>query len=152
MNNETLIKFLNRLLAGDLLAIIASWASIISLFLTIYVAISVRKIRNNYIFRIRAPQFVKALDKQASALIKYANDFESFKDEISDELARVDVKLKNMQSRMRGDTRKAVKELRARIKDCEQEPNSKAKFRLAYRSMQRVIEEVKEYKEDLDLE
>lgn len=152
MNNETLVKFLKSLLSGELLAIIASWASIISLLLTIYVALSIRKIRNTYIFRIRAPQFVRTLRKQASTLIDYANDFESFKQETGDELARVDVKLRAMQGRLRGDLRKAVKELRARIKDYEKEPDDEAKFRLTYRSMQRVIEEVKEYQEDLDLE
>jgi hypothetical protein len=136
----------------QILSDFGSYASLISLALTAYIAWSLRKIRNTYIFRIRAPQFVKTLRKQASTLIGYANDFDSFKQEIGDELARVDVKLKAMQGRMRGESKKAVRELRALIKECEREPGSEAKFRLAYRGMQRVIEEVKEYQEDLDLE
>ncbi|MCP9493777.1 MAG: hypothetical protein MSG64_04890 [Pyrinomonadaceae bacterium MAG19_C2-C3] len=152
MNNEQIFRFINRLLIGDVLALVASWASIISLGLTIYVAWNVRILANKYIFRLRAPQFIRMLNKKASTLIDYANDFKNFQLEIGDELARMDVRLKAMQRRMRGESKKDVKELRARIKDCEQEPDNEAKFRLAYRSMQRVIEGVKEYQEELNLE
>lgn len=150
-NSDWLWKFLKSLFAGELLAVIASWASIISLFLTVYVALGIRKIRNNYIFRLRAPQFVKTISKQASMLIDYANDFTNNQQEIGDELARLDVRLKAMQGRMRGESKKAVKELRSRIKTYEREPDE-IKVRSAYRSAQRVIEEVREFQENLDLE
>ena len=129
------IPFWESLFSGEILAVIASYASIASLFLTIYVVFSIKRIKNTYIFRIRAPQFVKTLTKQASALIDYGNDFENFKHEIGDELARVDVKLKAMQGRMRGDARRAVNDLRRSIKECERDPDNEAKFRLAYRGM-----------------
>jgi len=135
-----------------ILGYIGSVASLVSLVLTVYVAWSLRKIKNTYIFRMRAPHFTKTLTKHASTLIDYARDFNSSQHEIGDELARVDVKLKAMQGRMRGASKKAVKELRDRIRDFERAPGDEAKFRLAYRGMQRVIEEVKEYQEDLDLE
>lgn len=152
MNSESVVKFLNRVLAGDLLAVIASWASVISLLLTIYVAWSIRKIRNKYISRIRAPRFVEMLVEKGSILSDFANDFSNSEQEICDELARVDVRPKAMQGRMRGESKKAIKELRTRIRDYEKEPDSQAKFHLVYRSMQRVIEEVSEYQEELDFE
>ena len=124
----------------------------ISLALTGYIAWSLRNIKNNYIFRIRAPQFVKSLTKQASTLIDYANDFQNYQQEIGDELARIDVKLKAIEGRMRGESKQAVNDLRASIREYESEPANEAKFRLTYRGMQRVIEEVKEYQEYLDLE
>lgn len=136
----------------QILSDLGSYASLISLALTAYIAWSLRNIKNNYIFRIKAPQFVKTLTKRASTLIEYANDFQNFKQEIGDELALIDVKLKGIQGRMRGESKKAVKDLRARIREYEREPDNEAKFRLTYRGMQRVIEEVKEYQEYLDLE
>ncbi|MFN2455131.1 MAG: hypothetical protein ABR577_13010 [Pyrinomonadaceae bacterium] len=152
MTYEETVKFLKSLLAGDLLGIIASYASIVSLVLTIYVALSVGRIKNSYIFRVRAPKFERALRKHTAALTNYGNDFTNSIQEIGDELERADVKLRAMQGRMRGESRQAVKQLRKLIKAYEQAPDDEPKFRVVYRKMQRVIEEVKEYQEDLDLE
>jgi hypothetical protein len=151
-NTEWLSQFLKRLLTGDILDVIANYIGIIGFIFTIYIAWSISKVRNRYIFRIKAPQFVKVLGKQASILIEYANDFASNQAEIGDEFARIEVRLKAMQGRMTGGSKKAVKDLRKLIKEYEREPANEAKFRLAYRGMHRVIEEVKEYQEDLDLE
>lgn len=124
----------------------------LGLLLTGYVAWSLRRVKNTYIFRLRAPQLVKDLTEGGSMLINYANDFANAQQEIGDEIARLDVKLKVIQGRMRGRSQGAVRDLRARIRDWEREPYNEAKFRLVYRGIQRVIEEVKEYQEDLDLE
>jgi hypothetical protein len=136
----------------QILSDLGSYASLISLALTVYIAWNVRNIKNKYIFRIKAPQFVKTLTKRASTLIEYTNDFQNNKREIGDELTLIDVKLKGIQGRMRGESKKAVKDLRARIREYEREPDNEAKIHLIYRWMQRVIEEVKEYQEYLDLE
>jgi hypothetical protein len=151
-NTEWLSQFLKRLFTGDILDVIANYLGIIGFFVTIYIAWSIRKVRNRYIFRIKAPQFVKALSKQASMLIDYANEFVSNQAVIGDEFARIDVRLKAMQGRMTGGAKKAVKDLRKLIKEYERAPANEGKFRLAYRGVQRVIEEVKEYQEDLELE
>jgi hypothetical protein len=151
-NPDWWLQFLKRLLVGDILDVIANYLGIIGFVLTIYIAWSISKVRNRYIFRIKAPQFVKALGKQASILIDYANDFANNQAEICDEFARIDVRLKAMQGRMAGGAKKAVKDLRKLIKEYEREPVNEGKFRLAYRGMQRVIEEAKEYQEDLELE
>lgn len=151
MKYEEIVRLLKSLFAGGLLGIIASYASIVSLALTIYVALNVGRIKNSYIFRVRAPGFERALKKHAAALTDYGNDFNKFTQEIGNELERADVKLRAMQGRMRGESRRAVKQLRGLIKEYEQVPNE-TRFRVVYRKMQRVIEEVKEYQEDLDLE
>lgn len=151
-NPEWWSQFLKRLFTGDILDVIANYMEIIGFLLTIYIAWSISKVKNKYIFRIKGPQFVKALGKQASILIDYANEFASNQTEICDEFARVDVRLKAMQGRMTGGAKRAVKNLRRLINEYEREPTNEAKFRLAYRGMQRVIEEAKEYQEDLDLE
>ena len=145
-------QLLNRLLVGDILDVIANYLEIIGVGLSAYIAWTISKVRNRYIFRMKAPQFVKALGRQASILIDYANDFANNQAEICDEFARIDVRLKAMQGRMSGGAKKAVKDLRKLIKEYERESANEGKFRLAYRGMQRVIEEAKEYQEDLELE
>lgn len=136
----------------QILADIGSLASLVSLALTGYIAWSLRKIKNNYIFRIRAPEFVKALAKHASTLIGYANDFENFKQEIGVELAKLDVRLRSMQGRMRGESKRAIEQLRSDIEAYEKDPDNKDKFYIVYRGTHRVVEEVKESREDLNLE
>lgn len=92
------------------------------------------------------------LSKHASTLIAYGSDFENSKQQIGDELTRVDVRVRAMQGRLRGESKKAVKQLRAAIRAYEADPNNKDKFYLVYRGMQRVVEEVKELREELNLE
>ncbi len=85
MNYEELVKFLKRIFAGDLLGIIANYASIVSLAVTIYVALSVGRIKNSYIFRVKAPRFERALRNHAAELTNYGNDFANSVQEIGDE-------------------------------------------------------------------
>jgi hypothetical protein len=136
----------------QILAVVGSIASLISLAVSTYVAWSLRKIKNTYIFRIKAPEFIRALTKHASALSAYGNDFENSKQEVGVELARLDVKLRSMQGRMRGESKKSVKQLRSLIEAYNSDPDDKEKFRLVYRGTQRVVEEVKESRADLSLE
>jgi hypothetical protein len=127
-----------------ILSQVADYASLIGLLLTIYVAWSLRKIKNTYIFRVGAPEFVRVLTRHASTLIACGNDFENSKQEIDVELATSDVTLRSMHRRMRGESKKAVKQLRDLIREYNEVPGDKEKFYLIYTEMQRVIEEVKE--------
>jgi hypothetical protein len=136
----------------QILADIGSIASLISLALTGYVAWNLRKIKNKYIFRAKAPGFVRMLSKHASTLIDYANDFENSKHQISAELTRIDVRVRRMQGRMGGEAKKAVKQLRNLIEAYEADRDNQEKFYAIYYEMQRVVEEVKELQEDLSLE
>lgn len=136
----------------DILSPIGSVASLISLGLTLYIALGIRNIRNNYIFRVRAPEFIRALTKHASTLISFGNDFNDSRQRIDVELATSDVTLRSMQGRMRGQSREAVDNLRALIRAYQQNPNNIDNFYPIYTGMQRVIQEIKELQRELDLE
>lgn len=86
----------------QMLSDLGSYASLISLVLTIYIAWSLRKIRNTYIFRVRAPGFVKVLGRHASTLIEYGNNFDTSQHQISIELIKIDVRVIAIQRRLRG--------------------------------------------------
>jgi hypothetical protein len=135
-----------------ILSDIGSYASITSLLLTAYIAWSLRRVKNTYIFRFRAPQFAKDLTTYASTLIELGNDFDNSKEAIGIELAKADVRLRYVQSRMRGASRNAVKELRLLIREYNLAPDDKDKLYLVYRGLHGVVEEVKELQEDLNLE
>jgi hypothetical protein len=141
-----------RLLSLLTLSNIADVASLISLIVSVYVAFSLRAIKKDYIFRLRAPDFMKALRKHASVLSDYGNDFENSIQEICDELVRVDVKLRSMKDRMRGASKRSVKQLRSAIRSYNLDSNNQQKFRLIYRGIQGVLVEVEESREELNLE
>lgn len=135
----------------DLLADVGSIASLISLILTAIIYLDLRRIKNSYIFRIRSPQLVRFLTTKTSYLIDLAKDFPTDNNQINIELAKIDVRLNSMQGRMTGSTKKTVTNLRERIKVFEQSPNEE-NFNQIYIFMIRVIEEIKELQQDLNLE
>lgn len=135
----------------QILSQIGSYASLIGLLITVYVAYQLRQIRNTYIFRVRAPEFIKLLSRRASKLIELGGDFDNSQQSIGLEIAVADVTLRTMQSRMRGQSRRAVKQLRNSIKDYRQNPDRDKIYRL-YTEIHTVIEEVKELQKELNLE
>lgn len=135
----------------DLLADVGSIASLFSLILTAIIYLDLRRIKNSYIFRIRSPQLVRFLTAKTSYLIDLAKDFPTDNKQINIELAKIDVRLNSMQGRITGSTKKTVTNLRERIKVFEQSPNEE-NFNQIYIFMIRVIEEIKELQQDLNLE
>jgi hypothetical protein len=131
---------------------VADVASLISLCVAIYVALNIRAIKKKYIFRLRAPVFIRSLTKQASVLQAYGDDFENSIQDIGDELVKMDAKLRSMKETTRGASKRSIKKLRSVIKEYNNEPKNKQKFRLIYREIQGVIIEVEQSREDLNLE
>jgi hypothetical protein len=136
----------------EIIGTAADYASLIGLLLTVSIWWGLRKIKNTYIFRLRAPEFVRVLTKHASILIACGNDFDGSRQAIDVELVTSDVMLNSMQRKMRGESRKAVKRLRKLIKEYRQTPGNEEHFYLIYAEMQRVIQEVKELQKELNLE
>ncbi len=130
----------------------ANYASVIGLLLTVSIWWGLRKIKNTYTSRVGAPEFVRVLTKHASALVACGNDFENSRQAIGVELATSDVTLRSMHRKMRGESKKAVKQLRILIKEYKQDPDNKEQFYSIYTEMQRVIEEVRELQKELNLE
>ena len=131
---------------------IGSIASLVGLGLTVYVVWGLRSIRNNYIFRVRAPDFVKDIEKSRKILLKCGTDFDSAKHEISVELVRVEARLEAMEPRMRGNAKKAAQEALLCIKKYEDDLTNRDNFNAAYRGLVKVIAKVRELREDLNLE
>lgn len=147
------LQLLKRLFAGDVLAVFANYVTIASLFLTIYIARSISKrSKNNYSFLRRFSEFERTLKKCIATLTESGNNFAASTQEIVDELGRADVTLKKLERLLRGDAQQAVKETRNAIRKHEEDPSNEPKYRFAYNRLQRVVVEINEYKEDINLE
>jgi hypothetical protein len=152
-NPATWSNFFARLFIGDVLSVLASYASIIGLGLTVYIAVSISKrSKSNYSFLRRAAEFERTLRRCTAALTNCGTDFSNSTQEIIVELGRADVTLRKLERLMRGDAKREVKETRAAIKSHEQDPTNEDKYRFAYSRLQRVIVEINEYKEDINME
>jgi hypothetical protein len=134
------------------LILLASIASIISFFLTIFVLYDTRRLRSFYRFRARGPTLVAELRRCSQKISEFLNDFDAFIPQISEELARSVVKLKSLERKLGGSARTSVKRLRKRMSDCRVSAGSVDEVREIYIEMVKVVEEIRDYQEDLDWE
>lgn len=135
---------------GSIASIVGLVFSLFSLGVSIYTALNVRKIRNKYMFRLTAPDLVKGLSKHASTLVGYADNSEKHHLHIKEELTKSDVKLMTLESRLKGQSKKSVKQARGSIK--KYNPRDNDGIFTIYTEIMRVVEEVKAELTDLNLE
>ena len=98
---------------------IGTIASIISLGVSVFVLIEVRKIKNVYKLRVRGPVIIKELVRYSANLSGYLDEFEDSLPQIADELGKARAKLKYLKKTLSSDTRTSVKRLLRSIEKCE---------------------------------
>jgi hypothetical protein len=135
-----------------ILSDLGSIASFAGLGISVYVAWNLRHIKNSYIFRVRAPDFIKTVDKHAKILLKYGNDFAAAKQEIVAELVKADVRLRAMELRMRGSAKQAITDTRSHIEAYKADSSNRDKFDEVYNGFVRIVAEIEELVQDLNLE
>lgn len=132
----------------ELLSYVGNIASIISLVLTIYVAINLSKIKNRFIFRLGAPELVKELRKSYDILLRYTSNFENSLMPIHEEIIKVDVKLRSFEKRLGSESKESLRQLRQAIATYNQ--NEEQVYTIC-RCLNRVIEEVKQRQKEMIL-
>jgi hypothetical protein len=80
------------------------------------------------------------------------NDFDEFIPQVSQELGKVNVKLKSLKRKLTGDPKKSVRRGLLYIDQCEVSVQNEEQVRLVYVEVLKVIEELKDYQKDLDWE
>jgi hypothetical protein len=83
---------------------------------------------------------------------QFLNEYEAFVPQIAEELGRSEAKLKSLERKLSGSARTSAKLLRRRISECRVELGDENKIREIYIEMITVIEEIRNYKRDLDWE
>src|SRR2546430_1945606 len=93
------------------LATLGSVASLLSLILTAYVLIELRRIRSLYLFKARVPDLIGRLSQHSSNLSNYLSDFDNSLPDIVKELAVSEAVMTSLTKKLGGDPLKSVKAL-----------------------------------------
>lgn len=126
-------------------------ASIISLGVSIFVLIEVRKIKNAFKLRVRGPVIIKELEAYSSNLSACLDEFEDSLPRIADEFGKSRAKLKYLKQNLSSSPRSSVKRLLKSIEKCEITLDNKDGIWRVYVEMKQVLEEVKDHQKDIKL-
>jgi len=138
-------EWITKLSLSDL----GSISSLASLLVTIWIAISVRKIKSFYLFTARVPELGRRLRRHSSNLAKYMNDPVSFKERISEEIVAAEVTVTSLQRKLSGREKKNVKDLLTGIRRANKAEFQLSEVREVYLLMIRVNEHLKDLQSDL---
>lgn len=127
-------------------------SSIAGLGVTLFVAWSVRRLRQQYSFKARLPQILHKLSERASALSSLLNDFERNRGDIQLELSQTKPLLKSLRSKLSRAQRKSCKNLNAEIDLALRVPVYRKSVWNVYVSIQTLIQELEELNQDLEWE
>ncbi|MGB0389302.1 MAG: hypothetical protein ACPGWR_31150 [Ardenticatenaceae bacterium] len=137
-----------KALQSETFAILGTISSLISLILTFYVFLDVRKIRSYYVFSARVPDLIKKLHMHVSNLARYAKAFEQHSLEIEEELAGAEVVLESLHSKLDGKAKQSVAQLMQDIESYPQKRKDKNAVKKIYIDMTKIIGRVREIQED----
>lgn len=101
---------------NDLLTSIASWSSIISLFLTLLTFILLLRIRAKFLFRSSIKNYKNDLLKISNNMNSMLNNFEKHIYDINEKIAIADIKLRTIEKYAKDNLVNDVKKTRSRIK------------------------------------
>lgn len=138
----------------DILNISGGICSIIGLVITIFVLITVKNIRTQYLFTARIPDLKKSLAVQASKIIELLNDYQNNIDGIVLELAKTEPILnsliKTLGRRNRASTKnlvRLVKEYRKKVRDNTSTSLARDAYDI-YTEMHTILGEINERTKD----
>lgn len=101
---------------NDLLTSIASWSSIISLFLTLLTFILLLRIRAKFLFRSSIKNYKNDLLKISNNMNSMLHNFEKHIYDINEKIAIADIKLRTIEKYAKDNLVNDVKKTRSRIK------------------------------------
>jgi hypothetical protein len=131
---------------------VANLASIGGFLITIFVYRSLRNIRREFLFRATLPTLFKSLQKHASSLSGYLQDFNSYAEAIDVELSTAEVNILNLHAKARGSLKKNLLVLSTEIKKyrdaSSSRQRSKADVRSIYLKLNMVIQEISNLRAD----
>lgn len=127
--------------------------SILGFFVTIYVGFGIRKIRSQYVAKIRVPALKAQLQNHVSTLSSYLNDYTNNKNLIVTEIAQLDPVLHALKKRLKWSERNKIKQvldmLERRRKYME---NNEAGVREFFNYLHGLISELEQWENDKSVE
>ena len=141
-------EMLSQLTLSD----VGSYASVISLILTIAVLFGVRRIRTMYLLTARLPELTKRLQSHCSTLSSCLNDFSNFRSRAVEELAAMEATLHSLSSKLDGRHRTNVRQTLRSAKSIVSAGLTEQRLRTFYIELIRVNEHLKDAQRDLKWE
>lgn len=134
----------------DHLADAGSYASIVGLLISFWVLISLRRIRNQFLFQARYPTLKKAISGHSDALSKHLNVFPDSLEELESEFQPCLANLKNLKGKLSGATKKSVHRVIVMIAEIPKplSENCKQDVRNVYNALVGLEAELKNLSED----
>ena len=136
--------------ARDLLAFVADVASILGFLVTIAVALTVRRLRAFYMFKVRVPELTARIAEKASSISTRAADFNNTKDEIAVEFRQIGVLLMSLAQKASGAPKTAAKRLGKELKQTR--ISSRSDVTNIYAEIQTVLAQFDEVQRDREWE
>jgi predicted nucleic acid-binding Zn-ribbon protein len=129
-----------------------SIASIASLLITIFIFLTIRKVKRFYIFTARVPELITELEELASRISDSLNDYESNKDRIEKDLGSAENRLNHLKYKI--NSRPARKSILSLIKSMKKlKPNGDTeKIRAIHIRLYKIVDEIKELQKDFKWE
>jgi len=147
LNMESFYSWIKNFKFSDFADVI----SVIGFCFTIYVLLTIRKIKNFYVFKARVPDLLKKVSKHASQLSQFHNNFEDSKPLILLEIGQVEVILKSLNKKVNRQVKSSIKEVNKHISGYKIY-RDKSRLWDIYVSLQKVNQEVVNLQEDRNWE
>jgi len=123
-------------------------SSIVGTVISIYLLSTVKKIKNHFLLRARVPEILKVLKKNANDLSDQLRQFENSQKNIEVIFGKIESILKNLVPKITGSTQKSAKFLVKKIQKNKGTISEDLAWEL-YTELHAVIEELKQYHEDM---
>jgi hypothetical protein len=126
--------------------------SIAGFAISVWLLWNLRTIRNAYRFRARGPLLLKELSKTSKNINKFLNEYDDSLGQIREEITRTAVKLRSLRRNVTRAQRQSIKRVLGHIDHCEISVQNEEQVRIVYFEIFKIIEELKDYQEDLKWE
>jgi hypothetical protein len=134
----------------DVLGLIADFASLVGVIVSIGVAISVRRLRAYYVFRKRVPDLVARIAQKSSRASDLAADFGNTRDDIIVEIRQIAVFAESIAAKSSGAAKVPAKQLARRLKQTRL--LTRTEFSDVYADIQSLIARCEEIQRDQEWE
>lgn len=131
---------------------IGSFYSLVSLLLTIFIFLSIRKIKNFYFCKVRLPQLIKKVKSNTSKISDFLNNFKESKDNIRLELGKLEANLKSLSKKINKPIKLYIKKDLKRIRNLSKNNLTPEITWEIYREVSKTLEEINNYFEDIKWE
>jgi hypothetical protein len=146
------IRYLIKLFSNEVFTAFSNLSAIISALISIYLFFTIRRLKNNYLFKIRVPQLIDELKMNASNLVNYTNDFANSIAEIKLEIGKIEVKLGVLKGKVPRNTKRSIERVVMSINSYKADDRKEGRLYDTYVEMQKLIEEINNLYEDRKLE